>query len=150
LLYLRWQAVDLEAAEITFGGSTAAVRGQRVEGTTQRGRSRVVSMDRETVAIMREHRRRQAEERLAAGSAWTGSGGLVFTTKPGEPLYPDTVTALMNKLVNQCNKAVSAPPRVLSHARLHDLRHLHAATLLLAGVPRALWWPRGSATRTRP
>lgn len=81
LLYLRWQAVDLEAAEVTFGGSTAVVRGQRVEGTTKGGRSRVVSMDRETVAIMREHRRHQAEERLAAGSAWTGNGGLVLTTK---------------------------------------------------------------------
>jgi integrase len=45
-------------------------------------------MDTETVAIMREHRRHQAEDRLAAGSAWTGNSGLVFTTKWGEPLYP--------------------------------------------------------------
>ncbi len=43
LLHLRWQAVDLDAAEVTFGGSTAVVRGQRVEGTTKGGRSRVVS-----------------------------------------------------------------------------------------------------------
>src|SRR5215813_11376011 len=135
LLYLRWSAVDLDAAEVTFGGSTAVVRGQRVEGTTKGGRSRVVSMDRESVAIMREHRRHQAEERLAAGSAWTGNGGLVFTTKWGEPLYPDTVTALMKKLINQYNKTASAPTQVLPHARLHDLRHLHATTLVLAGVP---------------
>ena len=27
LLYLRWSAVDLDAAEVTFGGSTAVVRG---------------------------------------------------------------------------------------------------------------------------
>jgi len=127
--------VDLDAAEVTFGGSTAVVRGQRVEGTTKGGRSRVVSMDRETVTIMREHRRRQAEERLAAGSAWTGSGGLVFTTKWGEPLYPDTVTALMKKLISQYNKKVATPAQALPHARLHDLRHLHATTLLLAGVP---------------
>jgi hypothetical protein len=59
----------------------------------------------------------------------------VFTTKWGEPLYPDTVTALMTKLINSHNKAVVAPARVLPHARLHDLRHLHATTLLLAGVP---------------
>jgi integrase len=135
LLYLRWRAVDLDAAEVTFGGSTAVVRGQRVEGTTKGGRSRVISMDRETVAIMREHRRHQAEERLAAGSAWTGNGGLVFTTKWGEPLYPDTVTALMKKLISQCNKKIAAPAQALPHARLHDLRHLHATTLLLAGVP---------------
>jgi integrase len=134
LLYLRWQAVDLDAAEVTFGGSTAVVRGQRVEGTTKGGRSRVVSIDRETVTILREHRHRQAGEQQAAGSAWTESGGLVFTTKWGEPLYPDTVTALMTKLINAHNKS-AAPSRVLPHARLHDLRHLHATTLLLAGVP---------------
>jgi integrase len=45
LLYLRWQAVDLESAEVTFGGSTAVIRGQRVEGTTKGGRSRTVSID---------------------------------------------------------------------------------------------------------
>lgn len=33
------------------------------------------------------------------------------------------------------NKSASAPGEPLPHARLHDLRHLHATTLLLAGVP---------------
>ena len=134
LLYLRWPAVDLDAAEVTFGGSAAVVRGQRVEGTTKGGRSRIVSLDKDTVTILREHRRQQAEERLAAGSAWNDNGGLVFTTRWGEPLYPDTVTALMAKLINTHNKtATKTSP--LPHARLHDLRHLHATTLLLAGVP---------------
>jgi integrase len=135
LLYLRWQAADLGAAEVTFGGSTAVVRGQRVEGTTKGGRSRVVSIDSETVAVLREHQRQQDEERLTAGTAWNDGGGLVFTSRWGEPLYPDTVTALMSKLIRQHNKSVSAPDEALPHARLHDLRHLHATTLLLAGVP---------------
>lgn len=135
LLYLRWEAVDLDAAEITFGGSTAVVRGQRIEGTTKGGRSRVVSIDGETVAVLREHRRHQAEDRLAAGSSWADIGGLVFTTKWGEALYPDTVTALMTKLIHRYNKSVPAGAQALPHARLHDLRHLHATTLLLAGVP---------------
>lgn len=29
----------------------------------------------------------------------------------------------------------SRPKNQLSHARLHDLRHLHATTLLLSGLP---------------
>ena len=33
-------------------------------------------------------------------------GGLVFTAKWGEPLYPDTVTALMNKLLTAHNESV--------------------------------------------
>ena len=45
------------------------------------------------MTVLREHHRRQAAERQAAGTAWTDNG------------------------------------------RLHDLRHLHATTLLLAGVP---------------
>jgi integrase len=135
LLYLRWQAVDLDAAEITFGGSTAVVRGQRVEGTTKGGRSRVVSIDIESGAVLREHQRQQDEEELAAGPAWNDNGGLVFTSRWGEPLYPDTVTALMSKLIRQYNRSVSDSGDPLPHARLHDLRHLHATTLLLAGVP---------------
>ena len=134
LLYLRWHAVDLDAAEVTFGGSTAVVRGQRVEGTTKGGRSRTISIDHDTVTVLREHHRQQAEERQAAGAAWTDSG-LVFTTRRGEPLYPDTVTALMSKLIREHNKSVIPPAKPLPHARLHDLRHLHATTLLLAGVP---------------
>jgi integrase len=109
LLYLRWSAVDLAAAEVTIGGSTAVVRGQRVEGTTKGGRSRTVSLDRGTVTVLREHRRQQAEERLAAGSAWTDAGGLVFVTRWGEPLYPDTVTALMTKLINQHKQGGRSP-----------------------------------------
>ncbi len=85
LLHLRWDAVDLDAAEVTFGDSTAVVRGRRIEGTTKGGRSRTVSLDRETVAVVREHRRQQSEERLAAGSAWN-DGGLVFASRWGEPL----------------------------------------------------------------
>ena len=41
----------------------------------------------------------------------------------------------MSKLIKAHNKSASAASQVLPHARLHDLRHLHATTLLLAGVP---------------
>ena len=85
--------------------------------------------------MLSEHRRQHVEDRLAAGSAWSESGGLVFVTQWGEPLYPDTVTALMSKLIGEYNKLLSAPAKPLPHARLHDLRHLHPTTLLLAGVP---------------
>jgi integrase len=126
LLYLRWSAVDLDAHEVTFSGSTAVIDGARVEGPTKGGRSRVVGLDADTVEVMREHRRRQAAERLAA-ERWTGDGDdLVFRAEDGSPLFPSTVSWLMSKLVDGTG---------LPHARLHDLRHIHATTLLLAGVP---------------
>src|SRR5262249_4820750 len=41
----------------------------------------------------------------------------------------------MSKLISEYDKSVPAPARALPHARLHDLRHLHATTLLLDGGP---------------
>ena len=64
------------------------MRGRRVEGTTKGGRSRVVSIDAETADVLRQHKRQQAEEREAAGTAWNDSGGLVFTTRWGNRSIP--------------------------------------------------------------
>jgi integrase len=147
LLALRWPALGLDAAEVTFSGSTDVIDGTRVDDTTKSGRSRIVSLDAGTVAVMREHRRRQLEERMKAGPRWLESE-LVFTAEDGAPLYPDTMTALMRKLIADHNepaipgrgpghprKPLPRPDAPLPPARLHDLRHVHATTLLLAGVP---------------
>ena len=149
LLYLRWEAVNLDAAEVTFGGSTAVVRGQRVEGTTKGGRSRTISLDSDTLAVLHEHRRQQAEERLVAGSAWTDTGGLVVVTRWGEPLYPDTVTALMTKLINQHNKLAAPRP---SRYPMPGCMICATCTPPHCSSPesRSTWSPPASATPTRP
>jgi integrase len=104
------------------------IGGERVNGTTKSGRTRVISIDDETVAVIRQRKADQAAEQLKAGEPWRGTrDGYVFTTGWGEPIYPDTVTSLMTKLIRANQQ--------LPHARLHDLRHLHATTLLLSGVP---------------
>ena len=80
---------------------------------------------------------RQTADRLAAGNGWKGADseedGYVFTTAWGEPIHPDTVSSLMTSLTARHNK--TKPTEALPAARLHDLRHIHATTLLLAGVP---------------
>jgi integrase len=147
LLALRWPALDLDAAEVTLSGSTDVIDGERVDDTTKGGRSRVVALDAGTVAVLREHRRRQLSERIKVGPLWVEST-LVFTAEDGRPLYPDTLTALMRKLIADYNAPavpgrgrghprtpLPPPPSPLPAARLHDLRHVHATTLLLAGVP---------------
>lgn len=111
--------------------------GERIEGTTKSGRSRVVSIDADTIQTIKSHRQRQNADRLAAGDEWKGAenkeNGHVFTTAWGEPIHPDTVSSLMASLTARHNKA--NPSKALPLARLHDLRHIHATTLLLAGVP---------------
>jgi integrase len=132
---------------VTLFGSTDVIGGERVDDTTKGGRSRVVALDAGTVVVLREHRRRQLSERMKAGPRWRESQ-LVFTAEDGAVLYPDTVTALMRKLIRDHNEPaipgrgpgcprtpLPGPDAPLPPARLHDLRHVHATTLLLAGVP---------------
>jgi integrase len=72
----------------------------------------------------------------------------VFTAADGQPIFPDTVSLLMGRLIRDYNSPAipgrgQGRPRVplpppdekLPRIRLHDLRHVHATTLLLAGVP---------------
>ncbi|MFF0243310.1 tyrosine-type recombinase/integrase [Streptosporangium sandarakinum] len=119
--------------QIRITGTTAVIDGRRVEGTTKGGRSRVVSIDGETAGFLRRHREQQRADRDKVGDGWKGADDYVFTTGWGEPIHPDTVSALMPKLISAHNSTRPGSP--LPHARLHDLRHVHATTLLLAGVP---------------
>ena len=75
--------------------------------------------------ILREHRKRQLEERLRAGSLWNETG-YIFATEFGEPIYYGTPTQLFTKIKNRVN---------LPEQRFHDLRHFHATQLLKAGTP---------------
>jgi integrase len=133
LLNLRWRDTDLDAQEVRITGSAAVIAGQRIEGTTKSGRSRTVSIDAGTVQVLRDHRKRQAQERLTVGPEWKGTDDYVFCTAWGEPIHPDTVSSLMTTLIRLHND--QHPDDALPHARLHDLRHVHATTLLLAGTP---------------
>ena len=90
------------------------------------------------MAVLRQHKADQAADQLRAGDSWHGTkDGYVFTTGWGEPIYPDTVTSLMTKLIRAHNNPANGkrPKAQLPHARLHNLRHIHATTLLLSGVP---------------
>jgi integrase len=58
----------------------------------------------------------------------------MFTTGWGEPIYPDTVCWLMTKIIRAHNQSADRKTW-LPHTRVHDLRHIHATTLLLAGTP---------------
>ncbi|MFG1820376.1 tyrosine-type recombinase/integrase [Kribbella sp. NPDC049174] len=137
LLNLRWPDVDWKAPALRIRGSVGMVDGARVEGTTKGGRERVVSLDAGTVDVLRAHRRRQLEDLRIAGESWVDTGH-VFTTGFGQPIYPDTVSQLMAKTIRAYNEPTDdegAPEVPLPHARLHDLRHVHATLLLVAGVP---------------
>ncbi|MEU6799346.1 hypothetical protein ABZ907_47330 [Nonomuraea wenchangensis] len=87
---------------------------------------RVIALDADTVTALRNHRKAQTVERLAAGEAWVDSG-FVFTDEIGRPLHPRRVSDQFYLLSYEAG----LPP-----VRLHDLRH-GAASLMLAGWSRS-------------
>lgn len=133
LLHLRWSDVDLDGKQLVIRGSASFVAGERIEGTTKSGRKRIVSLDGGTIHVLRDQHRMQAADQLKVGAEWRGGSDYVFTTGWGEPIHPDTVSSLFPSLIKRYNEA--HPDASLPHARLHDLRHIHATTLLLVGVP---------------
>lgn len=85
---------------------------------------RTIALPDPVVAELHDQRRRQAEERLAAGSLWNDRG-FVVANHTGGPLDRTTDTEDWHDLV------VAAGVRRL---RLHDCRHSAATALLVLGA----------------
>ncbi|HPW54264.1 MAG TPA: tyrosine-type recombinase/integrase [Thermoanaerobaculaceae bacterium] len=87
LAALRWEDCDLVRGTVSVHRALAKLAGgelQFTEPKTARGR-RVIPLPGEALAVLKVHRRRQLEARLASGGAWQDSG-LVFVTEWGTPL----------------------------------------------------------------
>ncbi len=125
LCRLRWKDVDL-AVGVVVVASTRVVADAVVTGEPKtKAGARIVALDRDTVAALASWKRRQAQERLAAGASWADSG-LVFVDEHGVPPHPETLTRWWREAVERAG----LPP-----IRLHDARHTAATVLLRAGVP---------------
>jgi integrase len=74
---------------------------------------------------LRQHRKRQAEERLLVGPR-LNDRGLAFTKADGSPIHPNRFSLWFRKRVQTAG---------LPAIRLHDIRHSYATAGLAAGVP---------------
>ncbi|CCF85810.1 tyrosine-type recombinase/integrase [Nitrolancea hollandica] len=124
-LGLAWEDVDLEAGLLTIRYALQRVDGKltRVAPKTEKSR-RVIAMPAVALAALRQHRTRQLEERLVAGSRWQ-EAGFVFTTSIGTPLDARNLT----RHFHQLREAAGLP-----WLRFHDLRHAYGSLLAAQGV----------------
>jgi integrase len=123
-LGLRWSDLDLSAGRASILQAVIMVHHDIEIGApkTSRGR-RTVALDPGTVAALREHRKRQAAERLLMGAGFTDHG-LVFCRPDGGPLHPERFSRMFSRELAK----IELPP-----IRLHDLRHTWATLALQAG-----------------
>ena len=76
------------------------------------------------LALLRSHRKTQAEARLLAGPAYQDNG-LVFATSIGTPVEPGNLLRSWRKIRTEAG---------MPALRIHDLRHAHATLRLSQGV----------------
>jgi len=129
-LGLRWKDVNIEGGELRVTQALQRIAGQLqfVEPKSERSR-RAIALPKVAARVLKGHRTKQLEERLAAGGRWNDSG-LVFTSTLGTPLDERNVRRAFKDIL-----AGAKLPRI----RIHDLRHTCASLLLAQGVhPRVV------------
>ena len=139
MLALRWADVDLERGVMEITRTARFFSGEGVTfGQPKSHRSRrPIALSPETLAVLKEHRREQIEERLRVGPGYE-DGDLVFADAAGRAVYDSTVRRAFYAIVRAAG---------LDHLRIHDLRHTAATLMLRAGVnPKVVSERLGHAT----
>ncbi|GAA1872352.1 hypothetical protein GCM10009836_61580 [Pseudonocardia ailaonensis] len=90
-----------------------------------RASRRVIPLPEVVVTALRDHTKKQEDEKLAAGETWDDSG-FVFTTRRGAAMSPYTLGKYWRDLRDTAG---------LETLRFHDLRHTAVLLLLALGVP---------------
>jgi site-specific recombinase XerD len=105
--------------------STSELRTRLVIGELKTARScRTLFLTPELVELLRRHRARLAEERMAIGPTWR-EHDLIFPSALGTPMDPDNVSHCFSRI---CRRAG------LGHWHLHELRHSGASLMLAQGT----------------
>jgi integrase len=127
LLGLHRRNVDLETGVIQVRESVGRVVGHGfVFAETKTGKARRVDITTAAIDALRQHRRRQNQERLRLGPTWADLD-LVFANELGNPIeHGNLLRRSFAPLLERAG---------LPHIRFHELRHTAVSLLLAAGVP---------------
>ncbi len=126
LVALRWRDVDLARRTITFSRAIAESLQGAVEKGTKAERPYTVALGSATAELLGEHRLRAAERALAVGSP-LGPNSFVFSDDGGESHW--NLGWPSHAWTHYAGRAGVAG------LRLHDLRHVAASQMLMAGIP---------------
>jgi integrase len=144
---LLWTDVDLDGQPRTITVSGTMKRGP--DGRVKRGEVKRSKDGRRTIALpptaveaLKAHRKRQLEERLAAGSRWTDHG-LVFPSQVGTPLDPTRVRGTFARIAKRAGIPDASFPYLLRHTAVSLLldggASIEEVADLLGDDPRTLY-----------
>jgi integrase len=123
---LKWEDVDLSGATgmLQVRRTLSEPRGGYIFEAPKSGKGRSVRLTRKATAALREHRKRQLEERMEHAGLWEDSG-LIFPSGVGTPISGGNLNRAFKATLRRAG---------LPAFRFHDLRHTCATLLLREGV----------------
>jgi integrase len=125
ILALRWEDVDFEADKLQVRRTASEARIGRVYETPKSGMGRSIRLTQKAAQSLREHRKRQLEERMERAGLWKDHD-LVFPSEVG--------TSLGARNLQRAFKIRLKRAGLPETTRFHDLRHTCATLLLRQGV----------------
>ncbi len=125
LLGLRWDDIDFGAKRVAVRQAVISVAYEVLVTTPKSHSARVIDLDPRSVDVLRQHRRAQDAEQVAAGDHYV-ENDRVFRKPDGTAIHPDVVRTMFELRVTRSG---------LKRIRFHDLRHTHTTIGLRAGVP---------------
>ena len=129
ILGLQWSCIDFERGIITVSKQLSRPRRKGdvyCFTSLKNGKTRTIKPAPSIMALLKEHRKHQAEMRLLAGSLWDDGGfpDLVFTTEMGGHLCYAVVERRFKKTLAEAG---------IDIRNFHALRHSYAVSSLRAG-----------------
>lgn len=124
---LMWSDVDFENKRLSIS-RTAVVIGkkQTVQDPKTKRSKRVITLDDETLNVLKLWKRQQIKEYFQVGKAYQHDANYIFTNNRGEWLSTAAMKVKLQRFFCKHNKLKKITP--------HGFRHTHASLLFEAGV----------------
>lgn len=125
IMGLKWSKIDFETGQVRIDEALKYLPGVgSYSGETKTGNTRTLYLPKETLQLLRLHKRECLEMRLANGDRWHDTG-YVFVQDDGQPMNPDSIGNWLNGF---------SARHGLPHINPHAFRHTVASVLIANGT----------------
>lgn len=125
IMGLKWEKVDFDNSRVKIDRALVSSKSKGVfEESTKTSDIRHLTLPRETMDLLRQHKREQLRLQLANGDRWLHTG-YVFTQDNGDHMNPDSITGWLKDFSTRHG---------LPHINPHAFRHTVASVLLANGT----------------
>ena len=124
---LMWSDVDFENKRLNISRTAVKIgKEQTVQDPKTKRSKRVITLDDETLNVLKLWKRQQIKEYFQAGKAYQHDSNYIFTNNKGKWLLTATMKVKLSSFFCKHNKLKKITP--------HGFRHTHASLLFEAGI----------------